>query len=143
CGARDFLVKPPRKAEMLSRIRNVIEIRHLNRQNRIERERYEQLLQDILPAYILKRVKDGETDFVDDLADVAVFFADLVGFSKVCARLESSIVVDNLNRIFLAMDRLAEIYGIEKIKTIGDAYMAVSGIGETGHAHFARMADFA
>ncbi len=142
-GARDFLVKPPRKEEMLSRIRNVIEIRYLNRQNELERDRYQKLLQDILPDYIVGRLKDGETEIVDDLPDVSVLFADLVGFSNICARLESRIVVDNLNCIFLAMDRLAEIHGIEKIKTLGDAYMAVSGIAEADTSHFGRMADFA
>jgi adenylate cyclase len=142
-GARDFLVKPPRKEEMLSRIRNILEIRHLNRQNQIERERYHQLLQDILPNYIVERLKNGESEIVDDLPDVSILFADLVGFSSVCARLESRIVVENVNRIFLALDDLAERYDIEKIKTLGDAYMAVSGIGETGIAHFQRMADFA
>jgi len=142
-GARDFLVKPPRKEEMLSRIRNVIEIRYLNRQNNLERVRYQKLLQDILPGYIVDRLKDGETEIVDDLPDVSVLFADLVGFSNICARLDSRIVVENLNRIFLAIDDLAETYGIEKIKTLGDAYMAVSGIGETGTSHLSRMADFA
>jgi len=142
-GARDFLVKPPRKEEMLSRIRNVLEIRHLNRQNELERDRYQQLLQDILPSYIVGRLKNGETEIVDDLADVSVLFADLVGFSDICARLESRIVVENLNRIFLALDELAETHGIEKIKTLGDSYMAVSGMGETDTDHLARMADFA
>jgi len=142
-GARDFLVKPPRKEEMLSRIRNVLEIRHLNRQNELERDRYQQLLQDILPSYIVGRLKNGETEIVDDLADVSVLFADLVGFSDICARLESRIVVENLNRIFLALDELAETHGIEKIKTLGDSYMAVSGMGETDTGHLARMADFA
>jgi len=142
-GARDYLVKPPRKEELLSRIRNVIEIRHLTRQNELERDRYQQLLHDILPNYIVSRLKDGETEIVDDLADVSVLFADLVGFSSICARLESRIVVENLNRIFLALDRLAETHGIEKIKTLGDAYMAVSGIGESDTSHLARMADFA
>ncbi len=142
-GARDFLVKPPRKEEMLSRIRNVIALRHLNRQNEIERLRYQRLLQDILPSYIVNRLKNGETEIVDDLADVSVLFADLVGFSSVCARLDSRIVVENLNRIFQAMDQLAEHHGIEKIKTLGDAYMAVGGIGAADKSHFGRMADFA
>jgi adenylate cyclase len=142
-GARDFLVKPPRKEEMLSRIHNVLEIRHLNRQNEIERSRYQQLLNEILPSYIVNRLDNGETEIVDDLADVSVLFADLVGFSNICARLESRIVVENLNRIFLVLDRLADFYRIEKIKTLGDAYMAVSGIGESDTTHFARMADFA
>ncbi len=142
-GARDFLVKPPRKEEMLSRIRNTLEVGHLHRQNRLERNRYQQLLADILPRYIVDKLNDGHDDIVDDFPDVAVLFSDLVGFSSVCARLDSRIVVENLNQIFLAMDQLAENHGIEKIKTIGDAYMAVSGIGEVDTSHMARMADFA
>ncbi len=141
-GARDFLTKPPRKAELLSRIHNLLEVRFLTRQNRLERERYRNLLTGILPGYIVTRLDRGETDIVDNFGDVAVMFADLVGFSSVCARLESRIVVANLNRIFLAFDRLAERHGVEKIKTLGDAYMAVAGLG-SGNGHFAAMADFA
>lgn len=141
-GARDFLTKPPRKAELFSRIRNLLEVRFLARQNHVERERYRRLLNDILPGYIVVRLDGGETDIVDNFGDVAVLFADLVGFSSVCARLESRIVVANLNRIFLAFDRLADRHGIEKIKTLGDAYMAVAGLGPGG-GHFTAMADFA
>ncbi len=142
-GARDFMVKPPRKEEMLSRIRNLLEVRLLTRENQRERDKFQQLLDNILPSYIIDRLNRGEVDIVDDCADVSVLFADLVGFSNVCAQLDSRIIVQDLNNVFLVLDRLVERYRLEKIKTVGDAYMVVSGLAEPGNEHFSRMADFA
>lgn len=142
-GARDFLSKPPRREELLSRIHNTLEARFLARQNRMQKERYQKLLHNILPRHIVARLDRGEEEIVDYYGDVAVLFVDLVGFSSTCARIEPAIVVDNLNRIFLAIDELALSHGIEKIKTIGDAYLAVSGLYDSDAGHFHRMADFA
>jgi class 3 adenylate cyclase len=142
-GARDFLTKPPRKEEMLSRIRNLLEVRLLTRENERQRDRYQDLLQNILPTYIVGRLNAGEEDIVDDCDDVAVLFADLVGFSDICSRLDSRVIVKDLNKIFLALDRLVDTEHLEKIKTVGDAYMVASGLRKSGHAHFAAMADFA
>lgn len=90
-GARDFLTKPARKEEMLSRVRNMLEVRHLNRQNQTERERYQQLLQNILPTYIVERLNEGETDIVDDFHDVSVLFADLGRRARVVASGDRSV----------------------------------------------------
>ncbi|MBL8642592.1 MAG: response regulator [Rhodospirillaceae bacterium] len=142
-GAKDFLVKPPRKEEMLSRIRNLLEVRLLTRENEAERDRFQQLLRNILPGHVIDRLNKGEANIVDNCNDVAILFADLVGFSSVCAKLDSQIIVDDLNKIFLAIDRLADAHRIEKIKTVGDAYMAASGLTGEDPEHFGRMADFA
>ncbi|HEY1722987.1 MAG TPA: adenylate/guanylate cyclase domain-containing protein [Magnetospirillaceae bacterium] len=142
-GARDFLIKPANRAEMLSRIHNILTVDFLARENSAERARYRSLLRTMLPDYVIARLDQGEEDIVDDFDDVAILFADLVGFSSVCARLEPRIVLDNLSRVFMAIDELAAIHGIEKIKTIGDAYMAVNGLHATDDSHFFAMAEFA
>ncbi len=65
-GARDFLTKPPPKAEALSRIRNMLEVRILDKQNKQERENYQHLLGNVLPSYIVNRLNAGETEIVDE-----------------------------------------------------------------------------
>ena len=88
----------------------------------------ERLLLAILPPSVAERLRQGETTIADSFDDIAVLFADLVGFTALSSRLSASEVVDILNAIFSAFDELADRHGLEKIKTIGDAYMAVGGL---------------
>ena len=142
-GARDFLNKPPLKREALSRIHNVLEAQILYKQNAFERGRYRDLLANMLPSSIIERLDAGETNIADEFGKVAVIFCDLVGFSDACTRIDPRIVVADLNTIFSALDQLAADYKIEKIKTIGDAYLAVSGFDPAVTKPFHLMADFA
>jgi PAS domain S-box-containing protein len=94
-----------------------------------ERQRTENLLLDILPRSIAERLKQGDEETIADSFDEAtVLFADLVNFTDLSTQITATDLVLFLNRIFCAFDALAETYGLEKIKTIGDAYMAVSGL---------------
>ncbi len=93
-----------------------------------ERDRSEKLLLNVLPAPIAARLKDGAATIVDSFAGVTVLFADLVGFTKLSARIPTGELIVLLNEIFSEFDALAEKYGLEKIKTIGDAYMLVGGL---------------
>lgn len=88
----------------------------------------ERLLLNILPASIAERLRGGEMVIADRFDDMAVLFADVVGFTELSSRLEPGEVVDLLNRIFTMCDSLAERHGLEKVKTIGDAYMVVGGL---------------
>jgi class 3 adenylate cyclase len=88
----------------------------------------EALLLNILPASIAERLRAGETVIADRFDDMAVLFADVVGFTELSARLEPTEVVGLLNEVFSTCDRLADQYGLEKIKTVGDAYMVVGGL---------------
>ncbi|MEA2675531.1 MAG: adenylate cyclase [Chloroflexota bacterium] len=88
----------------------------------------EALLLNILPASIAHRLRAGETVIADRFDDMAVLFADVVGFTELSARLEPTEVVGLLNEVFSTCDRLADQYGLEKIKTVGDAYMVVGGL---------------
>jgi adenylate cyclase len=93
-----------------------------------ERARSEALLLNILPAPIAARLKDGPATIVDSFDGVTVLFADLVGFTALSARIPTTELIVMLNEVFSDFDALAERHGLEKIKTIGDAYMVVGGL---------------
>jgi class 3 adenylate cyclase len=93
-----------------------------------EHARSEGLLLNILPKPIADRLKDGAGTIADSFAEVTVMFADIVGFTPLTARSTPQETVAMLNKIFSRFDRLAGERGLEKIKTIGDAYMVVGGI---------------
>jgi len=88
----------------------------------------EGLLLNILPASIAERLRGGETIIADRFEDMAVLFADVVDFTSLSARLSAAEVVSLLNEVFTACDRLADDLRLEKIKTVGDAYMVVGGL---------------
>jgi class 3 adenylate cyclase len=96
-----------------------------------EREKSERLLLNILPPAIADRLKGGETTIADGHADVTVMFADIVNFTRLTEKVPPLEMIALLNKVFSSFDALAERHGLEKIKTIGDAYMAAGGL--TGH----------
>jgi class 3 adenylate cyclase len=93
-----------------------------------EKHTSERLLLNVLPLPIAERLKNGESLIVDRFDSVTVLFADIVGFTALSSRTTPEKLVTMLNEVFSAFDKLAEKHGLEKIKTIGDAYMAVAGI---------------
>jgi class 3 adenylate cyclase len=109
----------------------------------LERQRHETLLRNILPGQIVTRLNNGEVVIADRVEEATILFADLVGFTAVASRVTPAVLVDNLNRIFSAFDDLCRRSGIEKIKTIGDAYMAAAGLPVPRPDHAEVIADFA
>ena len=103
----------------------------------------EALLLNILPGEIADRLKGGESEIADSFADVTVLFGDLVGFTALSARMSPDAIVDMLNGLFRRFDRVAHELGIEKIKTIGDCYMAVCGLPKPCSDHAEKMARMA
>ena len=97
-----------------------------------EQGRSERLLLNVLPASIAQRLKDDPSAIADGYADVTVMFADLIGFTRMSEELPPKDMVALLNRIFSWFDEVAERHGLEKIKTVGDAYMAAGGILASG-----------
>jgi adenylate cyclase len=93
-----------------------------------EQAKSEQLLLNILPAAIALRLKANESNIAESFGEVTVMFADIVGFTELSSRISATDVVQVLNDIFSAFDHLADRHGLEKIKTIGDAYMVVGGL---------------
>lgn len=88
----------------------------------------DQLISNLLPEEIAMRMKYESNVITDDYENVTVLFADIVGFTQLSSRLAPKELVDLLNVIFSALDRIVEAHGMEKIKTMGDAYMAAAGI---------------
>jgi adenylate cyclase len=142
-GANDFLTKPVDLQDLTLRVGNAVYAKRLFDQLQAERERSEQLLRDILPKRISDRLKKGETNIAEHHPDVTVLLADLVGFTTLSAHIAPEQVVYLLNEIFSAFDVLAEKHGLEKIKTIGDAYMVVGGISPARPDHADAIAELA
>ena len=108
-----------------------------------ERRRSAELLRSILPSSIVDRLQ-GNTECVADLVeDASVVFADIVGFTALARRLPPAHLVDLLDRVFTELDGIAARHGVEKIKTIGDAYMAAVGVADAAGRDIAALADFA
>ena len=103
----------------------------------LEQARSDKLLLNILPAAIAERLKANDMRIADHYEAVTVMFADLVSFTQMSEKMPPLQLIDLLSQVFLKFDQLAEKYQVEKIKTIGDAYMVVSGapVTCTDHAH--------
>jgi adenylate cyclase len=106
-----------------------------------ERARSQALLLNILPQPIIDRLNAGERLIADRHDDVAIVFSDFVGFTEISARLPVATVVTALNGMFSAFDAACATLGVEKIKTIGDAYMAASGLQGSRGDHVRAAAD--
>jgi adenylate cyclase len=108
----------------------------------VERARSERLLLNVLPGSIAERLKEGERTIADNSV-ATVVFADLVGFTAFAHERPPEQVVQLLNEVFTWLDDLADRFGLEKIKTIGDAYMAVAGLPTQRTDHVAAAAEMA
>ncbi|NET57810.1 MAG: PAS domain S-box protein [Symploca sp. SIO2E6] len=110
---------------------------------RYQQKQTERLLLNILPKPIAERLKQEQGTIADDFAEVTVLFADIVGFTQLSARISPPELVELLNVIFSKFDQLAEQHGLEKIKTIGDAYMVVGGLPRVIPNHAEAIAEMA
>jgi class 3 adenylate cyclase len=131
-GAEDFLPKPFNRVILKARVDACLEKRRLRQRSEQERLRYTDLLNAILPGPVVRELV--ETDGVQPRRrdGVAVLFADIVGFTTYCDRRQScpEVVVQHLRRLFEAWEADAIALGVQKIKTIGDAFMAAAGLLE-------------
>ncbi len=150
-GAEDFVPKPFSPVILRARITASLEKKRLRDQEQaflaqlqIERTKSERLLLNVLPKAIAERLKAGQRTIVDSFIDSTVLFADIVGFTRIAAKQSPQRTVQLLNEIFSSFDRIAEQLELEKIKTIGDAYMMVSGVPviRNDHAEVSAAAAF-
>src|SRR5262249_20463782 len=108
-----------------------------------EKEKSESLLRNILPGQIIGRLNNGGAVIADRVDGAAVLFFDLVGFTPLGSRMNPPQLVPNPHSILSEFDALTHTLGIEKIKTIGDAYMAVAGLPEARPDHAEMAAELA
>jgi class 3 adenylate cyclase len=108
---------------------------------RIEHQRAEHLLLSILPPSIAQRLKETDAIIADDFENVTILFADIVGFTEFSENLSPKSTVEILNRVFSLFDSLVDKYRLEKIKTIGDAYMVAGGLPSPGENDLEAIAD--
>ena len=108
-----------------------------------EQERSERLLLNILPGPVAERLKRSEQPIADGFAEATVMFADIVNFTEAASHLTPGQVFSMLNEVFSAFDELAERFGLEKIKTIGDAYMVAGGLNSASSRYTEAIADMA
>ena len=156
-GAEDYLPKPfdpvLLKARVYSslekkRLRDVdreriSELQHEKELLHIEQMKTEKLMLNILPKPIADRLKKGEKNIAGNYPESTVLFSDLVGFTKMSSEKTAGELVTLLNSLFTKFDQRAEDLGLEKIKTIGDAYMAVGGLPIPRADHADIVADMA
>ncbi len=110
---------------------------------RAERETSERLLLNVLPRTIAERLKHQEQAIAERFDEVSILFADIVDFTTLSAQVPPTELVGMLNEIFSSFDHLVEQYGLEKIKTIGDAYMVAGGLPEPKADHAEAIAELA
>ena len=114
-----------------------------HQQLQVEQNRSERLLLNILPGPIAERLKNSNQTIADGFADVSVMFVDIVNFTRIAEGLNPQQVFSMLNKIFSSFDELAEKYGLEKIKTIGDAYMVAGGLNDERSDYSEALVDMA
>jgi adenylate cyclase len=149
-GAEDYLAKPFNPVLLRARINASLEKKHLRDREeaireelRLEKERFETLLLNILPRPIVERLRRGEKVIADRVADATILFSDFVDFTALASRLSPEETVDLLGLVFARFDALAARRGLEKIKTIGDGYMVAGGLPEHRADHAAAIAKMA
>jgi len=148
-GAEDYLPKPIDPILLHARVDACLERKRWRakeiafaKEIKFEKDRADALLSSMLPAPIIQRLNEGETQIADRFDEATIIFADIVDFTPLVARMDASELVRELSSVFTEFDALAERHGIEKIKTIGDAYMAASGIPVHRNDHADAAVDF-
>lgn len=124
-------------------VQDITARRQAEEELRYQRLQTERLLLNILPQPIAERLKDNPQTIADNFAEVTVLFADIVDFTKLSDEMSPTQLVNLLNGVFSAFDALADHYRLEKIKTIGDAYMAVGGLPQPRSDHADAIAEMA
>jgi len=149
-GAEDYLFKPFNPTLLKARVQACLEKKRLYdlekayaHQIEAERQKAEKLLLNILPETVATQLKQESGTLAESFPDATVLFADIVNFSDWASNLAPIQVVEMLNQIFSRFDQLVSHYGLEKIKTIGDAYMAVGGLPRPRADHAEAIAELA
>lgn len=163
-GAIDYITKPFQQGEVVARVNAHLGVRRLQQQLELqnkkleaevkarleteealreEQKRSENLLLNIFPKPIAEKLRTNPGIIADKYEDVTVLFVDIADFTTISAHLSPQDLIEWLDKIFTTFDRLVDEYGMEKIKTIGDAYMVVGGMIQPRADHVEAMARLA
>ncbi len=129
-GGVDYITKPFNADELKLRVHIHISLRNAYEKLETESKKNEELLRNILPEYALESLKNNGNVHAKNYENVTIMFTDFSGFTKITADIEPELLIDELNIIFTAFDDIMEKYNCERIKTIGDAYMAIGGLAK-------------
>lgn len=147
-GADDYMTRPFSSIIFKAKINNLIEKKKLLDREQIylmqlreEKDKSQALLLNILPQAIANRLIKGEKYIADRYEIATILFTDIVGFTKLAESLKAQELISILNKLFSKIDLLVQRYKVEKIKTIGDSYMAVAGVPEPMENHAEAMAE--
>ena len=127
-GAVDYIHKPFSAPIVLARVNTHIALQAALQQAHEAQKQADELLHCLLPEAAAKEIRDIGTVIPRRYEDVAVLFCDVVNFTSYCGKLQPEDVVSRLDALFMAFERVAAAHGLEKIKTIGDAFMAAAGL---------------
>ncbi|KPP96131.1 MAG: adenylate cyclase, family 3 [Bacteroidetes bacterium HLUCCA01] len=134
-GGVDYISKPFRQQELIARIETHLKIKRLKEQVDRERDRMKAILGNILPGSYINELTDGKRPGSQLFENVVVMFTDFKNFTGLSEKLGPEASIEHLNRLFFAFDEIIDYFGLERIKTLGDGYFAVSGINtHTGDA---------
>jgi adenylate cyclase len=149
-GAEDYISKPFDPVLLGARIDASLERKRLRDRDQAftvelqaEKSKSDALLLNILPASIVGRMRRGEVEIADRFPEATILFLDLVGFTNLAGRSSPGQIIEILNNLFSSFDLLAKQLRLEKIKTIGDAYMVAGGLPEEQPDHAVAVADMA
>lgn len=136
-GADEFISKPVHEGELISRLRAGERMLNYEKRLRKEMERSDELLTNIMPPRIAARLKAGEQYIADFFPSASIMFLDIVGFTDWCLRMDALSMVEQLNSLFALFDSEIGKLGLEKIKSVGDAYLVAGGV-PTPHPNHAQ-----
>ncbi len=135
-GADEFISKPVHEGELISRLRAGERMLNYEARLRAEMQRSDELLFNVMPRRIATRMKAGERYIADLFPSATILFLDIVGFTDWCLRMDAMAMVEQLNSLFALFDVEINRLGLEKIKSVGDAYLIAGGVPnpKTDHA---------
>lgn len=138
-GAVDYISKPFREEEVIARVSTHLSLRHAMRRVEEEQAKSEKLLLNILPASVAQELKDTGSSKPQIFPQASILFTDFVNFTPKSTSMEPAVLISELNDMFTEFDAIIDSHGCQRIKTVGDAYIAVAGMPEVQGDHARRL----
>lgn len=138
-GAVDYVSKPFQKEEVIARVGTHLKLRAAQKAVEEERAKSEKLLLNVLPSTVAQELKETGKSEPQFFPDITILFSDLVNFTEKSITMDPVSLISELNDLFSGFDRIMVEQGCERIKTIGDAYFAVSGMPKSDAEHALKM----